>query len=436
MTDDWQQVLLSEVTEAVKNWNPSNEPYIHYVDISSIDNHRCEIAETRRLAGADAPSRARRPLKEGDVLFSNVRTYLRNIALVPKLPSPAVASTGFTLLRPKEGLDSRFLYHLVRSDHFIAEVTPKQTGTLYPATSDRVVRGQAITVPNLSTQRSIAALIDQAEVARHSAMDHVSSGLRSIKMFEESVLADACTGRLTVEWRKGEGLETQEVEQRIETAQIDASLAFQLPELPEGFEITTIGSVATAIEYGSNKKLSPDAGGVPVLRMGNIQDGRVVLDDLKYCPDPDDVSDLMLRNGDLLFNRTNSPALVGKSAVFDRAEPMSFASYLVRVQFDLSLVEPEFVNYWLNSAWGRSWARAVKTDGVSQSNINATKLGSMPIPLPSIEEQREIIRRTRQLLATARDISCRLESASQKIDEMAQALLFKLFRHSEELGGA
>lgn len=82
-----------------------------------------------------------------------------------------------------------------------------------------------------------------------------------------------------------------------------------------------------------------------------------VTNDLKYCGIDSEIERLLLRDGDLLFNRTNSPELVGKSAVYHGDSPMSFASYLIRIRFDTEIAHPDFANYWLNSAWGREWAR-------------------------------------------------------------------------------
>jgi type I restriction enzyme S subunit len=185
-------------------------------------------------------------------------------------------------------------------------------------------------------------------------------------------------------------------------------LDLELPELPNTYVLGTLGAAAEVLEYGTSKKAGSDERDVPVLRMGNIQSGSLVLDDLKYCRVDREIERLMLQDGDLLFNRTNSPELVGKAAVFHESRPMTFASYLIRLRFASDTADPDFVNYWINSAWGRAWARYVKADGVSQSNINGTKLGSMPLPLPPVEEQREIVRRASQLLASANALLARM----------------------------
>jgi type I restriction enzyme S subunit len=141
-----------------------------------------------------------------------------------------------------------------------------------------------------------------------------------------------------------------------------------------------------------------------------------------------EIQQLILKDGDLLFNRTNSPELVGKSAVFHERTPMTFASYLIRVRFASDVADPDFVNYWINSAWGKSWARQVKTDGVSQSNINGTKLGVMPLPLPPIEEQREIVQRASRALKLADEMLARIARASRSVEHSGQATLAKAFR--------
>ena len=91
----------------------------------------------------------------------------------------------------------------------------------------------------------------------------------------------------------------------------------ELPELPKGWTWTTIEQLLTKIQYGSSKKTSGDTSGVPVLRMGNIVEGKIVRDNLKYLPkEHDEFPELLLNKGDLLFNRTNSRELVGKTVVY------------------------------------------------------------------------------------------------------------------------
>ena len=184
------------------------------------------------------------------------------------------------------------------------------------------------------------------------------------------------------------------------------------------------------MQYGTSVKAdAPADKGVPMLRMGNVQDGRIDLSDLKYMNlDANDVESFLLQRGDVVFNRTNSPELVGKSAVFDVDRRVVFASYLVRLKCDPRLVQSDFVCNWINSLWGRAWARTVRTDGVSQSNINATKLGAMPLPIPPLEEQAVIGERVRQMFDLADKIEMKVSSGTLRAEKLVQATLAKAFR--------
>jgi len=132
---------------------------------------------------------------------------------------------------------------------------------------------------------------------------------------------------------------------------------------------------------------------------------------------------LGLQRGDILFNRTNSPELVGKAAVFEADLTASFASYLLRLVCDGRLVVPRYVCYWINSPRGRAWARAVRTDCVSQSNINSSKLLAMPLPAPPLAEQREIVRRIEGLFALAARTEERLAAAAARVERLPRAIL-------------
>lgn len=158
--------------------------------------------------------------------------------------------------------------------------------------------------------------------------------------------------------------------------------------------------------------------------MPNIQDGEIDLRNLKYVPlEAANLESFRLRRGDILFNRTNSPELVGKAAVFDADLQAIFASYLLRLNCDERLVVPRYVCFWINSPWGRAWARAVRTDCVSQSNINGSKLLAMPLPAPPLAEQREIVRRIEALFAVALRIEERLAAAGVRVERLPRTIL-------------
>ena len=144
-------------------------------------------------------------------------------------------------------------------------------------------------------------------------------------------------------------------------------------------------------EYGTSEKSSSE-GEYVVLRMGNLQDGEIDYSNLLYSNNKDDFEKLELYEGDILFNRTNSPELVGKTSIFRGYSQLSiFAGYLVRVKVNKDRLLPEYLNVVLNSSYGqRLNDKNVSVSG-NQANINATKLRSYLIPTPSLEIQKSLV---------------------------------------------
>ncbi|MFG2726171.1 restriction endonuclease subunit S [Streptomyces canus] len=159
-----------------------------------------------------------------------------------------------------------------------------------------------------------------------------------------------------------------------------------------GWVRVPLKDVVPSAEYGISEALSRDAGGVPVLRMNNIRDGQVEVDELRYCPAP--VSGrLLLRRDDVLFNRTNSIDHVGKAAMWrDELPSATFASYLVRLIPDLQRLTPEYLVEWLMHPLVRQRVRSISTVAVQQVNVNPSRLRELEIDLPvDLAEQRRIV---------------------------------------------
>ena len=161
---------IGEVVEKVSSWNPGRDDpdgEFTYVDLSSVDRTLKAITCTRRLACADAPSRARQIIRSGDVLVSTVRPNLNAVGRVPGELDGATASTGFCVLRPRiEVAAGAYLYHWVQSRRFVSEMVRRATGASYPAVSDRTVREAKIPLPRLPDQKRIAEILDQANKLR------------------------------------------------------------------------------------------------------------------------------------------------------------------------------------------------------------------------------------------------------------------------------
>lgn len=146
-----------------------------------------------------------------------------------------------------------------------------------------------------------------------------------------------------------------------------------------------------ATQYGLSEKAGKDCSGIPILRMGNIKDSQVDITDLKYLPKTDILKGRYLKKGDLLFNRTNSKELVGKTAVFDLDGEYVFASYLIRVKIDSVVADVNFINDMFASRIIRRQIDLVSRQVLGQVNMNVGELSDLRFPLPSLAEQKKIV---------------------------------------------
>lgn len=178
----------------------------------------------------------------------------------------------------------------------------------------------------------------------------------------------------------------------IETPITEEEIPF---EIPESWEWCRVNDLIYPPKYGTSNK-SLENGVVPVLRMGNIKDGEIVFDKLVYSNDKVDNEKYNLISGDLLFNRTNSAELVGKTAIYRGQRPAIYAGYLILLR--PIEINSDYLNFVLSSSYARSYCQEVKTIGVQQCNINAEKISSFILPLPPLAEQHRIVAKIEELL--------------------------------------
>ena len=448
----WKKTTLNDICLPVNKVKPRdtpNQPFA-YLDITSVDNSTFRVVSPKFYLGRDAPSRARQKVRSGDTLFSTVRTYLKNVAMIPPDLDGAVASTGFCVLRPANGIDLRFMFHLVLDDAFTSNLNPLQRGTSYPAVRDRDVLSQKVLLPPLAEQHRIVAGIERHLTRLDASVAALKRVQVNLERYRASVLKDACEGKLVpteAKLARAEGRDYEPADQLLkrilaerrvrteaqkrrgrrykEQTPVDTSA---LPELSEGWAWARIGQLSSRIEYGTSTKAGSIPTGIPVLRMGNIQDGELNFSDLKYLEgDHPETQKTILSHGDLLFNRTNSAELVGKSAVYKDWHPKAcFASYLIRVSF-LSDTTSDYVCTFINSQHGRAYIAQVRSQQVGQANVNGTKLAAMPIPLPPLTEQRRIVAEVERRISVIQQTEAAVETNLARAARLRQSILKQAF---------
>jgi type I restriction enzyme S subunit len=324
-------------------------------------------------------------------------------------------------IRPNEGIDTKYIYYQLQP--WVMKLRVASTGSAQGVISKAQLKDVPFKLADEATQQCIVAEIDK----QFSRLDEAVTGLKrvkaNLKRYKAAVLKAAVEGKLTEEWRKqnpdvepaSKLLERILAERR--TKWEEAELAKMkakgkepkndkwkekykepavksdcLVDVPDSWSTASVDQVSKVVQYGSSSKTAEDICGVPVLRMGNIFEGHLDLKKLKYLPvDHPEFPELLLQEDDFLFNRTNSPELVGKTAVYKGSpSPCSFASYLIRVKC-LSGISPAFVSSYLESMYGRLWVKSVVNQQVGQANVNGTKLKALVVPLPPQSEQHQIV---------------------------------------------
>lgn len=149
---------------------------------------------------------------------------------------------------------------------------------------------------------------------------------------------------------------------------------------------------------------------------------------MKYLPkNHKEFPDLYLSSGDLLFNRTNSKELVGKTAVFmGNPKPCSFASYLIRVRF-CDKINSRFYSFFINSSYGRAWINSVVSQQVGQANVNGTKLKNLAVPLPSFQDMEVIVKEVERIFSIIDESNRLVESELKRSQTLRQSILKKAF---------
>lgn len=431
LPEGWVSVPISGVTERVPNANPEDEPRreFGYVDISAIDNTNFTIGISKRFRGSDAPSRARRPIQPKDVLFSNVRTYLRNVALVESQCPAELCSTGFTVLRPSAAVEPRYLFRYVLTDDFIERVTPQQTGTHYPATSDRVVMAEQIRLAPLREQRRIVRQVEALLSKVRSSQERLDKIPTLIRRFRQSVLTAACTGMLTADWRASRGRSTSmEIFESPEDAQF---------EVPEGWRWEKNSALAApkqgaicAGPFGTIFKARDfrDAG-VPIIFLRHVSEGKYLtskpgfMDRKKW---EEIFQPYSVYGGELLVTKLGDPP--GTCAIYPRGiGPAMVTPDVIKMEVNESLAKPKYLMFFFNSVMSRRIMFGLAF-GVTRLRVDLPMFKNLLVPVPPIAEQEEIVRRVEVMFKLADRLEARYAKAKEQVDRLTQSILDKAFR--------
>lgn len=489
----WQWVRLGMVGQIVgggtpksdvaEYWDDGDVPWLTPADLYGFNDKRISGGR-RNISRQGLANSSAQQLPAGTVLFSS-RAPIGYVAIAD---TPLATNQGFKSCAPYVDGMSDFLYWFLKSA--AKAIDAAASGTTFKEISGGEFSKILVPLPPLAEQARIVAKVDELmrlcdelearghlEAEQHARLtatllealaasesahalaenwsrvaanfDLLLDRPEAIDALEQTIMQLAVRGRLVTQdpidepakellHRIRAEKDRLIVEGKIKRDKPLPEITDEAPfELPDSWEWTRLAHLGERFDYGTSQKTG-DGPGVPVLRMGNIQRGQIVFDSLKFLQDQlGDLPSLYLRKSDLLFNRTNSYELVGKTGLFlGESEKFSFASYLIRVRLMSPLVCPEYVNIYINSIDCRQTQiepQIVQQNG--QANFNGTKLQQICVPLPPLAEQERIVARVQDLRRLCADLRARLTQRQSCQAHLAAALVEQTAAAGQDAGG-
>lgn len=396
LAQGWVEAKLRDVCLVFESrdpgWNPELE--FTYVDIGAIDNKTQSISSPKRLLGADAPSRARRVIKANDILFSTVRTYLKNIAMVPQGLDGAYTSTGIVVLRAGDAIEPRYLFNWVTSDEFITEISKSQDGTLYPAVTDKDVFEAGIRLAPIPEQRRIVAKVDGLTARTARARKELDRIPTLIARYKQRLLALSFTG--------------------------------------DGFDIrTTLGGITEQVTKGESPKwqgFEYQDDGILFLRSQNVGWGKLLLEEQVFLDPSFNLKreKSTIQPGDVLLNIVG--ASIGRTAVATEkimGANCNQAVAIIRLK-DRDVNDQKYVCWWLQSPEAQGLIVEGAVD-VARANFSLANIRAMNLPWPSKSQRSEIVRRIESAFGWLDRVAADHAAVARLLPKLDASILAKAF---------
>jgi type I restriction enzyme, S subunit len=327
--------------------------------------------------------------ERGDLLFSAVGSF--GVAVVVRTDEPFAFQRHIAHIKPDATrVDADFLACFLNSPQGRAQSEAVAMGGAQRTVTLTDLRRFKIPLPTLEEQRRVSAKLQESLAVVGSAKRAVEDRLAAAESLSAAYLREVFEGPEATKWGTR----------------------------PLGDMVQGNG------QYGTSQRSNREGCGLPVLGMPHIHQGRIRWQNVSFADlSPEDLDKYRLEVGDVLFNRTNSAELVGKTAVFDGAREAVFASYLIRYRALEDIADPRFICTYINSRPGRIYIERHMARAVGQVNINASTMHRMPIPCPPIVEQRRLMDQLSERLGAVELLTAKSREELSAIDAIPAAVL-------------
>jgi type I restriction enzyme S subunit len=456
----WHRATIAELSLPTATRNPQlcGDGEFTYIDIEAIDNLRQRIECPRRLNNKAAPSRARNAVLAGDVIFSLVRPYLKNIAIVPPELDNAIASTAFFVCRPGAGVDSRYIFNFFRQDAFISSIVTY--GNSPPSAHDDEFARLVLPIPPAKEQERIADALDELLSDLDAGVAALERARDKLKLYRAAVLKAAVEGALTVEWRK-EHPQTEpasellkrilaERRRRWEEEQLrkfkekgreppknwkagyQEPVAYdptELPELPPGWILASMDAITLRITSGSRDWQRYYGSGTGTFVMAqNVRPGRFDASHRQPVNPPANDSSCersRIEENDLLV--TIVGANTGDLCRIPEPLREHYVCQSVALMRPVEKRTSRYLELYYNAQNGglRSYRRYIY--GAGRPHLSFDQLKMTPVAIPPIEEQEAIIEAVEDQLSVIDHLESDLNAKLTNAQALRQSILRDAF---------
>jgi type I restriction enzyme S subunit len=367
--------------------NPADSGVERYVGLEHLDPESLRIRRWGEVTDVESTKLRFQP---GDIIFGKRRVYQRKLAVAD---FEGICSAHAMVLRAKRDVVlPEFLPFFMQSDRFMERALRISVGSLSPTINWTALANEQFALPPIEEQRRMASALTSGAKCQGAYMATADSADRAREALIENRMRGLSLGPLRRHVRLGLYHDT--------------------------WRVRRLGELLTIAQYGLSD-VATSNGEFPMLRMMNIDSGQAVENDLKYVDLRQvDYQRYRLETGDVLFNRTNSYELVGRTGVYELGGKHVFASYLVRLRTDAAALDPAYLCAFLNAPIGRRQVMSYATRGVSQTNVSASSLKRILIPLPPLEYQKETTAALRSMSDVASSARARAAGVGAVIARM------------------
>ena len=439
--ESWEWVRLGSIVYSRGQMKPTSD--FCYVDIGSIDNKNQKLGNTENIIIPDkAPSRARKIIDIGDIIYSTVRPYLHNMCIIDKQFSlQPIASTGFATMTCYSGIFNKYLFYYLLAPDFdnYANDTENSKGVAYPAINDDRLYKALIPVAPLAEQKRIVAKIEELLpfIEKYEQAETKLTALNKSfpEMLKKSILQEAVQGKLVpqnpddepasvllerIRTEKQELIKQGKIKKskhesiivtrdKIPYEIIDGKercIADEVPfEIPESWcwcRLGTIASVLGGKRIPAGRKLSLEKTEHVYIRVSDMKDDTVSLDNLQYVPNDiySSISRYIINEEDVYITVAGTIGRIGKiPKELDGANLTENADRLV-----IRIINQDWLIRFLKSNLIQNQI-AEATTKVGQPKLAILRIQKLLIPLPPIAEQKRIVEKIEELMPIINSIS-------------------------------